>query len=112
MFNSEVSQKILLHFWNQVKSDLYLASISEKKREIVLEKLLETLKPAKALQIIGGLTMINELGIRGLRALIEKHTTSRTWQRIAKEITETKIEPSQRFKAITNIEQGLKELSL
>ncbi len=114
LFNQETSQKILLHFWDMISEKLYISAISENDPEKVLEYLLnnpeKNLTPAKALQISGALAVINKIGVRGMRAILEKQPQNkRTAQRIIKELRETEIAHNQSFRAITNIESCLKE---
>ncbi len=113
LFSNDISQKILLHFWNSISENLYVSALSENEPEIILDVLLngsaKKLTPAKALQISGALAVINKVGVRGFRAVIEKNTSSRTWQRIVKELRETQIESNIRFKAIVNVEIALNE---
>jgi hypothetical protein len=114
LFSEQLSQKILLHFWNQINDSLYIASISENEPEKILEVLLnnpdKNYTISKALQIAGALAIINKTGVRGFRAVVEKNISNkRTAQRIIKELRETKIAENKRFKAISNIETALKE---
>ncbi len=114
LFNQEISQKILLHFWDMISEKLYISAISENEPEKVLEYLLnnpeQNLKPSKALQVAGALAIINRIGVRGLRAILEKNQkTKRTAQKIIKELRETEISYNQSFRAVANVEKCLKE---
>lgn len=87
VFHKDLAQGVLLHFWNLIERELNVVSLTRQKPEKLFQQLVTYagMKPTKALQIIGALSLINSVGIRGLNSMIGK-SVQRAWARIKKEI--------------------------
>lgn len=109
LFNEEVAQKMLLHFWEKINDGLYLSSLSQQGIDRLAYMLAGKVKPAKMLQIIGGVALIEKVGVRGLQSIIQSNANARTWQRIKKELLEAEISANDNFRAIKNIDDGLND---
>ncbi|MBI4239115.1 MAG: hypothetical protein HY696_11980 [Deltaproteobacteria bacterium] len=106
-----IAQTILLHFWDLIERELNVVSLSQHKPENLFQVLTSGgMKPAKALQVLGGLSLIQSVGIRGLRSLLGK-TSNRTWQRLEKNIEKCPISGSTKVEMMRQIRESLIEFS-
>lgn len=111
LFKKRISQKILLHFWEKVSQGMDLLGFSQTKPEDlyrIIERNAKNLKPAKILQQIGTLHLINSIGVRGLRVLMGKYS-SRTWQRLKKVLKNNTTPDTLKIQTIEKIEGSLIE---
>ena len=116
LFNEKMSIDIVNHFWTQyIKSkSLGIFDISSKPKEILRTLLLMGPKDtAKNVIYEYGLFALarDEGGIRELRSLLEKRSTSRTWYRITRDIETVngKISQGIRHNWLTIIDQNMLE---
>lgn len=111
LFNQDIAQKILRHFWQQATRDMPLLALSQFRPEDVLHALMAdsngSAKPAKLLQHLGGLVLVRSIGLRGAKSLLEKHCNPRTWQRIRKELEGLDATANLKFSAMRNVETAL-----
>ena len=86
LFSKEISQKILLHFWdNFVTPSLSIILLSEESIEEKFYKLKNIgFKGTKILQILGALQVIKESGLRNLKTIIEPHNFYRLQEELKK----------------------------
>jgi hypothetical protein len=111
LFKTAISQKLLRHFWDTIKRDMPLLALSGFKPEdtyhaLVMEKK-GKIKPAKLLQHIGALAVIQNVGIRGLHSLVSGHSNDRTWQRMRKELERADITCRMKYAAVSNVQRCL-----
>jgi len=74
LFDSNLSRKILLHFWEEIRLGLnFLSTSSSKPEDLYLQIKAGNpkMKSSKLLQYTAVLQLANSVGIRGLRALLE-----------------------------------------
>ena len=111
LFKQAISQKMLLHFWHKISQDMPMLALSHFKPEDIYHALLtETkgnAKPAKLLQQIGALAIIQNVGMRGLHSLISSHSNDRTWQRMKKELEKTDVSCRMKYAAALNVQRCL-----
>lgn len=84
----KTSQTILLHFWNQIMSEAKWLQFEKQRPEDVLQDILKTnpgIRPTKALQILGAITVANSVGVRGFRVIFGKQSRQR-WKKIMNHI--------------------------
>lgn len=110
LFRSSISHKILLHYWDELSKSIRLFSLSEQKPEDIFRNLQINgkKKPAKILQLLGGLSLIESVGIHGLRALIGK-SSYRTWQRLKKDLESCPFPDGQRARTMAKLRHSLIE---
>lgn len=107
----DIAQTILLYFWGLIERELNVVSLSQHKPEDLCQILTSGgMKPAKALQVLGGLSLIQSVGIRGLRSIMGK-TSSRTWQRLKKDLEKCPISGSSKTQMMSQIREPLIEFS-
>ncbi len=112
LFSSEISQKILNYFWQEISENMLFAVPNGKPEDIyqaIEQATGKKAKPAKILQNMAALNLIDSVGIRGLRALLDKHSSNRTWQRLKKELQNLKLPQNQKFMAVKKLETDLKK---
>lgn len=87
VFRKDLAQGVLLHFWNLIERELNVVSLTRQKPENLFQQLITHagIKPTKALQIIGALSLINSVGMRGLNSMMGK-SGQRIWTRLKKEL--------------------------
>lgn len=111
LFSQTIAQKMLLHFWQKISQDMPILALSGFKPEDIYHALLaETkgkAKPAKLLQQIGALAIIQNVGMRGLHSLTSSHSNDRTWQRMKKELEKTDVSCRMNYAAVTNVQRCL-----
>lgn len=87
LFQTALSKKILLHYWDKISKDLLYFSTAPRKPEELFEAICQRgrIKPLKAAQMAGYFLLIESIGMRGFRALLGK-VSNRTWQRLKREL--------------------------
>lgn len=109
LFCPDISQKVLQHYWQQIWQDLKIPlmandDIADMCRQIAQQK---GYKPAKIMQVAGALIIAEKTSIRELRAIIEEHADTRTWQRIKKDMDSIQLSNKQKFTALANIGKAI-----
>lgn len=89
IFKKEICRQILLHYWQELiaNENMFLFDLESDPQKI-LEKVFRNqprTKPKEAIYLVGLRTLSRE-GIRATRSVIERHGTTRTWYRIAKDL--------------------------
>lgn len=111
LFSASLSQKMLRHFWERITLDMPVLALSKFKPEDVYHALVTEskgkAKPAKLLQQIGTLAVINNVGLRGLHSLVSSHSNPRTWQRMKKELEGKDVAASMKYAATQNVQRCL-----
>jgi hypothetical protein len=111
LFSQAISKKMLQHFWQKISQDMPMLALSGFKPEDIYHALLSETKgkakPAKLLQQIGALAIIQNVGMRGLHSLISSHSNDRTWQRMKKELEKTDISCRMKYAAAQNVQRCL-----
>ena len=93
LFSAKIAKAILQLYWQQLTYDLPLIMTAGFKAEDIYQALQQAnpeLKPAKILQIVGALAVNNNIGMNGLRNLVESHSNARTWQRLKAELVKAR----------------------
>lgn len=111
LFSSAISQKMLLHFWRTINQDMPILALSNFKPEDIYHAILQEskgkAKPAKLLQLVGALAMVQNVGIRGLYSLVSTHCNDRTWQRMKKELEKLDLLCRMKYSAAVNVQRCL-----
>ena len=90
IFKKEMCQKILQNYWQELiaSKNLFLFDM-ESKAIPTFEKVFKNrpkIKPKEAVYLVG-LRVLSKEGIRDTRAIIEQYAATRTWYRIAKDLS-------------------------
>lgn len=111
MFSEKLAKQVLLHFWHKMTAGVPLLALSGFAPQELYSALLaesgKKTKPAKLLQQLGLLALINAVGIRGTGSLITQHADARTWQRIHKEAKTLTALTKLRYAATREVERCL-----
>ncbi len=91
LFDISVAKGVLRHLWDRMRSTAPPGYSDGKERpEQILARLAaaspKAPRPAKLLQQLGTVILRDSVGIRGLGALMRRHGTPRTWQRIRRQL--------------------------
>lgn len=113
LFKTAIAQKLLRRFWDTIWQDMPMLALCQFKPEDIYHALMvETkgkAKPAKLLQQVGAMAMIQSVGIRGLHSLVSSHANDRTWQRLRKELEKTDLSSRMRYAAVLNVQRCLEQ---
>lgn len=89
VFRKDVCQKVLLSYWNDLitSKNLFVFDVENnaKKTLEAVYKNNPKMKPKHAIYLVG-LRELSKQGIRDTRAIIERHSTGRTWLRVAADL--------------------------
>ena len=113
LFDISIAKDVLRYFWSRVEAALPPAGAGAKERpEDILARIAaatsEEARPGKLLQLLGGMILLDSVGIRGLRALILRHGTSRSWQRLKRDLKTMPAQPSAAFSGVNQVDQALR----
>ena len=113
LFKTAISQKLLRQFWDKIRPDMPMLALSQFKPEDIYHAMkVETkgkTKPAKLLQQVGAMALIQSVGMRGLHSLVSNHANDRTWQRMRKGLEKTDLSSRMKYAAATNVQRCLEQ---
>jgi hypothetical protein len=116
VFNSNVSQKILVEYWTKLikERNLGLFSISLSHKEILQNLVLsdKEIGIRKAIYLLGLFVLSRDgNGMRELRNIVTKKAHDRTWYRLAKDVREASelITKNKLRSWVTQIDKGLED---
>ena len=109
LFCPDISQQILQHYWQIIWQDLKIPLMANDDLADTYKQIQNQTgyKPAKIMQLIGAIKMVQDLGVRGARSLIEEQVDARTWQRIKKDIDGLQLSNKSEFTALANIGKAI-----
>ncbi|MDP2643266.1 MAG: hypothetical protein Q8P62_05480 [Candidatus Peregrinibacteria bacterium] len=113
VFNRDVSQKVLLHFWEQVDAGLSVFKMDATSPCDLLRGIKKnnpTMRPSKLLKLIGAIVLIKEVGYRPLReALGIKSRDANVWYSLKKELKSVdQLKITDKYKSILKVKDALK----
>lgn len=97
VFNSDVSQKVLLHYIGMMKNKYpLLSNIKLNKEQLLMQIIADNpnIKVRKALMIVGAKFLFDEVGVRQFRELIRSFG-ARTWYSLRNELRELSVSVSE-----------------
>jgi len=111
LMSSTISKNVLLYYWSKIINDLVLFSFKEKNPEDLYNDLIlnNDLKPHMALKMLGALIIVNSCGSRGLRTMMESHTSKRNSQRMIRDLKNLKLKSDVKYRAVSYINESLEE---
>jgi hypothetical protein len=111
LFKRDISRAILMHYLNQIISELYVMQFDLKNIDNVIASIKSQnpkIKPARILQLVGFIQTIQSLGNRGAR--VELDLPNHQWYRMQKDLKQ--IESNQknyRFRAVCDLEKKIRD---
>lgn len=117
MFSRELAKSILLHYWQEIASDMAILAPSAAQPEDIFEALARASKgkrkAATLLRHIGAAKLVDSIGARGAKVLLSHYGGSRLCATAIKEITVQRDMLSQmRYNPTLFIGQALEEFVL
>ena len=114
LFDISVAKQVLGYFWSRIQSAVPPAGRTAKERpEEMLARFAASssgeARPGKLLQQVGGAILLDSVGIRGLGALMKRHGTSRSWQRMKRELKSLPPSAPNGFSGLLQVDEALKE---
>jgi hypothetical protein len=104
LFNEDIAKRVLLHYWHSFTGDMAVLAMSRYAPEDIYSAMLAesegTTKPAKLLQRLGMLKLVESIGMRGAKTLTCQHADAKTWQRIKKDVKDMDTLSSLKYSAI------------
>lgn len=83
IFNDTLASKVMRYYWSLLYSPLANVLFREDHSDEILQRLLSVSKNVQsALEDTTLVTVAQKSGVRGLRRLIESHSSCRTWYRV------------------------------
>jgi hypothetical protein len=87
LYNEDLAKKVIQYFWQEMVSNkAYALNACQPKLSELFIKILNYLDEHKSLKddlaIFGALAYIRDEGIRGLKEIIERYYSERTWKRL------------------------------
>lgn len=110
LFSEALAKAILMHYWQEITQDIPVLAASQFAPEELYQQLARDepgAKPAKWLQKIGMLAIINRVGLSGLRVLMLNEANPRTWYRATKELKQMSVASNLRYAAIRTAQKHL-----
>ena len=114
LFNQNLSRQVLLHFFDQIKKDLYIMHFDlDDIGNLIcnIKSKFPRMKSAKIQQIIGFINVVQQIGNRATR--IELNIPNHGWYRLQKQLKEIELDKkNHKFLAILDLESKLKEFKM
>lgn len=79
IFNQELAKTILQYFWDQVRTDAKWLDYGQMRPEDHLQKIVQFnpgIRPSKALQMLGLLSVMGSIGVRGTKSILGKSAST------------------------------------
>lgn len=109
--NKETARTILLHFWGLIARELNIVTLTRQRPEEFFRSFtIGGMRPTKALQILGMLSLIQSVGMRGLGSLMGP-ASNRTWRRLKKDLEGCPISDGTKAQIMRHIRESLIEFS-
>jgi hypothetical protein len=111
LFSEGIAKRVLCDYWRTVAEDIPILATSGFPAEDLLQALMRQdpdAKPAKLLQAVGALAVINRAGLTGLRAMVESRSDARTWQRLKQGLHDLPLTSNMRYSPLAVAEGHLK----
>lgn len=112
LFKQDVAQGILTLYWSEILENLSFLEFSSSEPIDLIEAIIKNNDKTQlktALSHFGALTLINSVGSRRLRQLINERYSDRTWQRLKRNLKEINLSPINKYKPIQAMSRALSE---
>ena len=112
LYSLTLSKKILTHFWDEIEKNAFILKIDVKKSSNLLEKIIKNnsnIKLSKALKLLASIIIIQEIGARGFRNLINGYSkNNKFWYDIARELKLLNL-PMDRYCSISEVSRSIRD---
>lgn len=113
LFNKQIAKEVLLHFWdNYVQKSITITLLSKENTAELFYKIKNIeKKDNKILQVLGALTIINQIGLRGFKNMV----SSQSFYRIKQQIDEIKLDDNYLYEVLKRVKidlTGMESLKL
>jgi len=111
LFDISIAQDVLLHFWRNVQRQLPFVGSRITKPEDELQAILRIGRPrvGKALQLVALSMLVKSIGGRSQHDLVARRCSTRTWQRLRREVRSLPDHDDAAFVALRHIDLALRE---
>ena len=112
VFSKELSQKVLLYFWQQVDAGISIFKMDAKSPFDLLRAIRKNnsnMQPTKLLKLVGSIILIQEAGYRPLReALGIRSKNAKIWYSLKKELRSVdNLKVTDKYNSILKVKQAL-----
>ena len=113
LFDASLAKDVLLRFWADIQKQIVLLGhIKGQRPEDLLASLAESLtrsaRPSLLLQQLGLVLLIGSVGFRGAHAVMRRHCSARSWQRLKGRLKTLPVVQSTGFSALGVVGMALK----
>jgi len=107
VFKETTAKKVISHYWQEILSGLDLIRFSTVQPVDLLEGIIKSnkLNLKTALSYFGALTLINDIGARKFRQVVNDSYSDRTWQRLKKQLNGLQSPPEGKYKPFATISE-------
>lgn len=112
VFKRETAKKVLNHYWQDILDNLNFIRFATSQPIDLAETIIKyngKINLKTALSNFGALTLINSVGSRRFRQLVNEKYSDRTWQRLKKELKGLRSSPESKYQPFLTITKELDE---
>lgn len=109
LFSTEISQKVLLLFWQEIEQELQLTSFDIRNPFGLFEEVLRSnpsVSTGKMLKLLQVLTLVNDVGVRQFRTALP---SNQEWYGLNKELKQLRIPAGIKYQVTSEVGVALKE---
>lgn len=107
VFKEVTAKKVISHYWQEILDNLDLIRFSTVQPVDLLEGIIKSnkLNLKTALSYFGALTLINDIGARKFRQVVNDSYSDRTWQRLKKQLKGLQSPSEGKYKPFATISE-------
>jgi hypothetical protein len=112
LFSARIAKLVLGHFWAHIRAQLMLIDKANARQpEAMLAALAVaskgTVRPGKLLRQLGGVMLVDSIGVRGASAILSRHCGPRSCQRYKREFKALPVASANAFSALKQVHEAL-----
>jgi hypothetical protein len=112
LFSARIAKLVLGHFWAHIRAQLMLIDKANARQpETMLAALAVaskgTVRPGKLLRQLGGVMLVDSIGVRGASAILSRHCGPRSCQRYKREFKALPVASANAFSALKQVHEAL-----
>ncbi len=111
VFKTSLAKTVLSHFWQEIRDGLDIVELGKKEFVDAFESIMivnPDISITKILSITSALYMINKVGVRQFRKIIESRSSPKVWYRLKNNIINLNKSNKDKFGVLDNLTQAIK----
>jgi hypothetical protein len=112
VFKQDTAKKVLNHYWQDILDNLSFIRFATSQPIDMMETIIKNngnINLKTALRDFGALALINSVGARRFRQLVNEKYSDRTWQRLKNDLKGLKSRPEGKYQPFLTITKALDE---